>query len=51
MSSPEFSPSVDALRNYELACQLAREGDAGVRSWFAGAALKPAGKGDGDALA
>lgn len=36
MSTPEFSPSLDALRNYELACQLALEGDEQMRRWFSG---------------
>ena len=31
---PEYDPTANGLRTYELACQLAREGDVRVRRWF-----------------
>lgn len=31
---PPYDPNTNGLHTYELACQLAREGNAGVRSWF-----------------
>lgn len=31
---PEYDPTANGLRTYELACKLAREGHEGLRKWF-----------------
>jgi len=33
---PEYDPVANGLNTYSLACQLARDGDVGVREWFYG---------------